>query len=221
MQQFEWSHKVMRKLCHSLSEKYVDGSFIENISLRDEFTMEDINKDAYYMRDILKTYIGCRLKSNGKNRRLSYGECSTITMLVWCSEVKSRYDVVRLLYLAYLHDLDPIFSRYLPPNLVAKLRRRRTYTMKGWDKELYGFWHPRSKKYLPLDDDALEEIESWIRAMDSETIEKVFDSEDVTAFAEHVCHVIELAFSDKTFTLTSFSEEACERALDMLEELDI
>lgn len=46
MQQFEWSHKVMRKLCHSLSEKYVDGSFIENINLQDEFTMEDINKEG-------------------------------------------------------------------------------------------------------------------------------------------------------------------------------
>ncbi|MGN0313260.1 MAG: hypothetical protein ACI4EG_00565 [Fusicatenibacter sp.] len=88
--------------------------------------------------------------------------------------------------------------------------------MKNWDKELYGFWHPRSKKYLPLDEATFVEIESWIRAMDPETIEKVFDSDDVTDFAEHVCHVMELAFSNKTFTLTFFSEEAYERAIDML-----
>lgn len=88
--------------------------------------------------------------------------------------------------------------------------------MKGWDYEFFGFWHPRSKKHLPLDDTALEEIENWIRAMDSETIEKVFDSNDVSVVAEHICHVMELAFSDKIFTLTSFSEEALERALEFL-----
>ena len=220
MQQFEWSHKVIGKLGHSLPEKYVDGSFIENRIIQDEFTMEDINKDAYDMRDILRSSISCEWKSNGNKRKLSSGECSTITMMILCSEVKSRYEVVRLLYLAYLHDLDPIFSRCLPPKFVSKLRRRRTYTMKGWEKELYGFWNPRSKKHLPLDDTALEEIENWIRAMDPETIEKVFDSDDVTAFAEHVCHVTELAFSNKTFTLTSFSEEAYERAVDMLEALE-
>ena len=220
MQQFDWSNKVRVKLWNFLPEKYVDGSFIENRIIQDEFIMEDINKDAYFMRDILRSYISCELKSNGKNRKLSSGECSTITMMVLCSEMKSRGEVVRLVYLAYLHDLDSIFSRYLPPKLVTKLRRRRTYTMKGWDKELYGFWDPRSKKHLPLDDTALEEIENWISEMDPETIEKVFDSDDVTVFAEHVCHVMELAFSNKTFTLTSFSEEAYERAIDMLEALD-
>lgn len=56
--------------------------------------------------------------------------------------------------------------------------------------------------------------------MDPETIEKVFDSDDVTAFAEHVCQVMELAFGNKTFTLTNFSEEAYERAIDILEALD-
>lgn len=169
-------------------------SFIENRIIQDEFTMEDINKNAYYMRDILRSYISCEMKTSEKKRKLSSGECSTITMMVLCSELNSRHEVGRLLYLAYLHDLDPIFSRCLPPRLVSKLRRRRTYTMKGWEKELYGFWNPQSKKHLPLD--------------------------DVTAFAEHVCQVMELAFGNKTFTLTTFSEEAYERAIDILEALD-
>ena len=195
-------------------------SFIENRIIQDEFIMEDINKNAYYMRDILRSYISCEMKTSEKKRKLSSGECSTITMMVLCSELNSRHEVGRLLYLAYLHDLDPIFSRCLPPRLVSKLRRRRTYTMKGWEKELYGFWNPQSKKHLPLDDAALEEIENWIKSMDPETIEKVFDSDDVTAFAEHVCQVMELAFGNKTFTLTTFSEEAYERAIDILEALD-
>ena len=220
MQQFDWSHKVIMKLWNLLPEKYVDGSFIENRIVQDEFTIEDINKDAYFMRDILRSYISCELKSNGKKRKLTSGECSTITMMVLCSELKSREEVVRLVYLAYLHDLDPIFSRCLSPKLVSKLRRRRTYTMKGWDYEFYGSWHPRSKKHLPLDEDALVEIESWVRGMDTKTIERVFDSDDVTVFVEHICHVMELAFSNKTFTLTFFSEEACKRALDMLGVLD-
>lgn len=42
----------------------------------------------------------------------------------------------------------------------------------------------------------------------------------MTAFAEHVCQVMELAFGNKTFTLTTFSEEAYERAIDILEALD-
>lgn len=220
MPQFDWSQKVIMKLWHSLPEKYIDGSFIENRIIQDEFTMEDINKNAYYMRDILRSYISCEMKTSEKKRKLSSGECSTITMMVLCSELNSRHEVGRLLYLAYLHDLDPIFSRCLPPRLVSKLRRRRTYTMKGWEKELYGFWNPQSKKHLPLDDAALEEIENWIKSMDPETIEKVFDSDDVTAFAEHVCQVMELAFGNKTFTLTTFSEEAYERAIDILEALD-
>lgn len=194
MPQFDWSQKVIMKLWHSLPEKYIDGSFIENRIIQDEFTMEDINKNAYYMRDILRSYISCEMKTSEKKRKLSSGECSTITMMVLCSELNSRHEVGRLLYLAYLHDLDPIFSRCLPPRLVSKLRRRRTYTMKGWEKELYGFWNPQSKKHLPLD--------------------------DVTAFAEHVCQVMELAFGNKTFTLTTFSEEAYERAIDILEALD-
>lgn len=220
MPQFDWSQKVIMKLWHSLPEKYIDGSFIENRIIQDEFTMEDINKNAYYMRDILRSYISCEMKTSEKKRKLSSGECSTITMMVLCSELNSRHEVGRLLYLAYLHDLDPIFSRCLPPRLVSKLRRRRTYTMKGWEKELYGFWNPQSKKHLPLDDAALEEIENWIKSMDPETIEKVFDSDDVTAFAEHVCQVMELAFGNKTFMLTTFSEEAYERAIDILEALD-
>ena len=146
------------------------------------------------MRDILRSYISCEMKTSEKKRKLSSGECSTITMMVLCSKLNSRHEVGRLLYLAYLHDLDPIFSRCLPPRLVSKLRRRRTYTMKGWEKELYGFWNSQSKKHLPLD--------------------------DVTAFAEHVCQVMELAFGNKTFTLTTFSEEAYERAIDILEALD-
>ena len=216
MKQLGWSYKVMTKLWELIPEKYIDGSFIENRIIQDEFTMEDINKNAYFMSDILKTYISCALKSNGKSRNLSSGECSTISMMVFCSERRLRSNVVCLIYMAYLHDLDSIFSRCLPSKLVAKLRRRRTYTMKGWDYEFFGFWHPRSKKHLPLDDTALEEIENWIRAMDSETIEKVFDSNDGSVVAEHICHVMVLAFSDKIFTLTSFSEEALERALEFL-----
>ena len=85
-------------------------SFIENRIIQDEFIMEDINKNAYYMRDILRSYISCEMKTSEKKRKLSSGECSTITMMVLCSELNSRHEVGRLLYLAYLHDLDPIFS---------------------------------------------------------------------------------------------------------------
>ena len=57
------------KLWNFLPEKYVDRSFIENRIIQDEFAMEDINKDAYFISDILRSYISCELKSNGKTER--------------------------------------------------------------------------------------------------------------------------------------------------------
>ena len=68
MPQFDWSQKVIMKLWHSLPEKYIDGSFIENRIIQDEFTMEDINKNAYYMRDILRSYISWAIKGVRHNK---------------------------------------------------------------------------------------------------------------------------------------------------------
>ncbi|MGN0394854.1 MAG: hypothetical protein ACI4EF_05785 [Coprococcus sp.] len=44
---FDWSYKVIVKLLQSLSKKYINGRFIENRIIRDEFILEDINKNAY------------------------------------------------------------------------------------------------------------------------------------------------------------------------------
>lgn len=50
--------------------------------------------------------------------------------------------------------------------------------------------------------------------MDSDELIQLFDSDDVTLLAKHVCYVMELAFCNKTFIMTHFTFEACEKALE-------
>ena len=218
MQHNNWTYNALIKILELLPQKYVDGSYIENRITLEEFSPEDINNNFYFVKDVLKTYISCEWKCSGKSISLSAGECCTISMLDCCIEFECRYGVARLFFMAYIHDLDSILSKYLPSKVMGKLHRRQTDVAKRWDKELYGFWHPRSKKYLPLDDDALNQIESEIKDMDEDTLNRLFDSDDVTYFAKHVCYVVELAFGNKKFTIRDFTMEACEKALDLLDK---
>lgn len=176
MKHNDWTAHAILKIVELLPQKYIDGSYIENRIIKEEFTLEDINHSFYYAKDVLKSYIYCEWKASGK-------------------------------------------TRFLSAKVMGKFHRRQTTMINKWDKEAYGFWHAKSKKYLPLDDESLKEIEIGIKNMDSDDLERLFDSEDVTFFAKHVCYVIELAFGNKTFTSTDFTFEACEKALELLEEI--
>lgn len=219
MKHNDWTAHAIWKIVELLPQKYIDGSYIENRIIKEDFTLEDINHSFYYAKDVLKSYIDCEWKTSGKTRHLSGGELRTISMLEECRVFDERYQIAALVFMAYLHDLDFILSKYLSAKVMGKFHRRQTTIINKWDKEDYGFWHAKSKKYLPLDDESLKEIEIGIKNMDSDDLERLFDSEDVTLFAKHVCYVIELAFGNKTFTSTDFTFEACEKALELLEEI--
>ncbi|MGN0485495.1 MAG: hypothetical protein ACI4HI_18300 [Lachnospiraceae bacterium] len=217
MQCKDWKVQVMMEIRKRISPKYLDGGYIESRIVKEEFTPEDINEDYYFLGEVLKSYISCENKINGKKRPLSKGECKTISMLEGCLVFEERYKTMQIFLMAYLHDMDPVLLKYLPAKVMGKYHRRRTNMIKYWDKECYGFWHPNCKTYLPLDKEELEKIEEGLKVLDVKQLEQKFDSENVTLFAQHVCEVIELAFENKKITTTEFSLEACQRAVDLLE----
>lgn len=218
MQHNDWTFRIICEIGELLPQKYIDGSYIENRITKEEFTSEDINPDFNNVADVLKTYISCEWKISGKKRFLSAGECCTISMLEKCRVFGERYQIARIVFMAYLHDLDPFLSKYLSVKVMGKFHRRQTNTIKKWDKEIYGFWHAKSNKYLPLDEEDLKEIGSGIKDMDSDELIQLFDSDDVTLLAKYVCYVMELAFCNKTFTMTHFTFEACEKALESMRQ---
>lgn len=214
MQHNKWMAKLTLEIIQQLPQKYATSEFIEKRITTEDFNREDINQDFYYVVDVLKSRVICIKKMDNTIYPLSLGEYQTITMLDRCRDLGTRLEVTHLLLMAYLHDLDELLKKYLSSKVMAKFHRRYTMLLKSWDEELYGFWNPESAKYLPLDEEEFRTIENKLKIMSSQQLEKIFDSSDPSLFVEHFCEVIELAFGKKTFTIISFSLEACESALE-------
>lgn len=220
----DWYLKVEKAAVTSLPQKYFDGTYIEHRECSDTFSEEDINENFDYLGDVLPGQISCKWREQEKNYKLSAGEYRTISMIEISLELQEKFRIVRILLMAYFHDLDPIFTRCLPGKTMGKLHRLTTWEKNTWKspdiQNYYGFWRNNCKKYLPLSDSNLKSIEDELMSMSPEDRIGLFESEDLGPFVEHFCRIIELAFGTKAFSLKTFSLEACEAALDYLEERD-
>lgn len=221
---YAWDQKVLLFMAELLPQKFFDGSYIQNRIIREEFSKEElninVNQDCIYFSDLLKPYVQYSSGKNGKLKKLSAGEQWTILMIEDLNFLlPSEYDTCNLLLMAYLHDMDAVLSKYLSGKIMGKMHRRHTLMQKAWKRRSSKFWHQKSSKYLPLDKKDMQMIEAELQAMSSEQLETIFDGEDIMEFAKHVCRVIELAYGNKEFTLTSFDDDLFDQALDMLDEL--
>ena len=64
MKHNDWTAHAIWKIVELLPQKYIDGSYIENRIIKEEFTLEDINYSFYYAKDVLKSYIYCEWKTS-------------------------------------------------------------------------------------------------------------------------------------------------------------
>lgn len=218
-----WEHHMVMALKGILPKKYLDGTYIMYRTETDDFTEEDMNPDFYYVSDALPSQLSCVYAQTNKKYRLTAGELTTISMIESAQEYEvSSLDVIEILLIAYFHDMDPILKRYLPGKSMGNIHRRVTniskYLKRRAEMGEICYWDKRQKKYLMLDKTAQKQIEDEISAMsDAQRIE-TFDSENAQLLADHICHVLSLAFDDKILSLKTFSEDACFRAAEAMEE---
>lgn len=217
----DWMHKAITETYKLLPRKYIDGTYITDRYCTDEFTDDDINLHFYYVCDILPGQLSCTWKDNGKKYIMTAGECTTITMMERCIEYMRERSVVYVLLMAYFHDMDSILSSCLTGKTIGKVHRRTTLLIKSWKRntiDLIGFWNSRCKKYLPLVEKDYEIIQKQMESLGQEVLIRMFDSDDVSLFAEHFCEIIKIAFDTKVFALKTFSMDACEAALEYIDD---
>lgn len=216
-----WMYRVIIQTYKSLPRKYIDGTYIANRTCSDEYTDDDINPNFYCLIDVLPGQINCKWKDTGKKYIMSAGECTTITMMEQCIEHYSEKSVVTVLLMAYFHDMDSILSSCLTGKTIGKLHRRTTLMIKSWKREyedFFCFWNSSCKKYLPLAKKDFELIQEQMLSLSQDALIRMFDSDDISLFVEHFCKVIEISFDTKVFSLKTFSLDACERAMNSLDE---